>query len=95
MSHQVTLGWQASSDAGLAGFQGYNVYRGSSAAAITTKLTPTPITALVFTDSSAVEGDEWYAVTSVVNGVESLPSVSVESVILPAAPTGLAITSQS
>lgn len=90
MSHSVTISWTADPDA----INGYNVYRGSSATAITTKLTATPITTTTYTDPTAEAGDTWYAVTAVgANGVESAPSTSVEAVILPSAPTGLTLVS--
>jgi hypothetical protein len=91
MAHSVSLSWAASTDP----VSGYNVYRGAAAGAETTLLTPTPITALVFTDSSPVLGEDFYVVKSVLNGVDSVASNEVSTVILPAPPTNLVITASA
>ncbi len=92
MAHSVSLSWNADPDA----INGYNVYRGTSATLIPTKLTATPIIATTYVDSTAEAGDTWYAVTAVAaNNLESVQSNNVEAVILPAAPTGLVITASS
>ena len=89
MSHSVQLSWTASTDP----VSGYNVYRSAAAGLKTTLLTPTPITGVTFTDTTAVAGNWFYDVTAVENGVESLVSNSVEAVLLPAAPTNLVLVS--
>lgn len=87
MPHTAVLKWTASTDA----VTGYNVRKGSVSGGEKTLLTATPITVLTYTDSAADTADSWYEVTSVLNGVESLP-VEAEAVFLPFGPTGLTIS---
>ena len=91
MAHSVSMAWTASTDP----VSGYNVYRGATAGSETTLLTPTPITATTFTDSSPLLGHDFYEVKSILNGVESLVSNEVTTVILPAPPTNLVITASA
>lgn len=91
MAHSVTMTWTASTDP----VSGYNVYRGAASGSEATLLTPTPITATTFTDSSPLLGKDFYEVKSVLNGVESLVSNEVSTVILPAPPTNLVITASA
>ena len=59
----VSLTWTAVQDATL---KGYNVYSSSSSGGTYSLLTPTPITATLFTDSAAVAGTTtFYQVTAV------------------------------
>lgn len=88
MPHTATLTWQASPDAGSFGSgDGYLVFRGLTQGAETTKLTPTPITALTFEDTNALLGNSWYAVKTSVGGAVS-SALEAEAVILPSAPVG-------
>jgi len=89
VAHQAVLTWTASVDP----VQGYNVYRGSAAGQETTKVNgSTLVTGTTYTDSPLPPGAVFYVVRSVENGVESVNSNEVSAVILPAAPTALAIT---
>ena len=71
----VDLGWQPSS-----GASGYTIYRGTSATAINTLLTPAAgTTSTGFTDSSAANGTTYYyAARAIVAGVESANSLAVQ-----------------
>ena len=90
--HSVSLGWVASTDT----VDGYNVYRGSAAGAETTLLnTSGLVTALVFTDSAPVVGEDFYVVKASLGGVESPASNEVTVSLQPSAPTGLKITASS
>lgn len=91
MAHSVSLSWVASTDP----VSGYNVYRGATSGSEATLLTPSPITVTTFTDSAPLLGHDFYEVKSVLNGVESLASNEVTTVILPAPPTGLVITASA
>lgn len=90
-AHNVNLQWAASADA----VTGYNVYRGSVAGQDTTLLTPTPIAATTFDDTTATPGKWFYTVTSVLNGVESVVSNEVSVSLRPAPPTNLVVVSAS
>jgi hypothetical protein len=91
MSHSVSLAWTASTDA----VDGYNIYRGSAAGAENVKLNSALVTATTFVDSAAPLGHDFYVVKSSIGGVESIASNEVNTVILPAPPTGLTITASS
>lgn len=91
MAHQATLTWNASVDV----VDGYNVYKGTTpggegAVAINTGL----VTALTYVDTAVQVGVRYsYFVKAVKNGIESVASnEATTTVILPAAPTGLAVT---
>jgi hypothetical protein len=68
-SQSVVLTWQPSASSGVAG---YYVYRSMNGGAYT-QLTPSPITATTYTDTSVQAGESYdYAVTSVdANGMQS------------------------
>lgn len=95
--HSATLTWVASTDAGEAGFQGYNVYRSEVGGTETTPALngATPLNALTFTDTTVVAGKTYfYVVTAVANGLESVHSMEVSGTIpfsIPAPPTNLTI----
>ena len=91
MAHSVSLSWVASTDP----VSGYNVYRGATAGAETTLLTPTPITGTTFVDSAPLLGEDFYVAKSVLNGVQSVASNEVSTVILPAPPTALVVVSSN
>jgi hypothetical protein len=76
LSASVGLAWQA-----VPGVDGYTVYRGTSATAITTRLTAaTGITVTSYTDTTAVNGTTYYyVVRSISGGVESANSLTVQS----------------
>jgi titin len=96
MSHQVTLSWVATPDAGATGFQGYNIYRGTAAGAeSTTPLNASPVNALTYQDTSPVLGEDFYVVKSVVNGVIGTASNEVSTAVLPAPPTNLTVVSSN
>lgn len=93
MAHSVTLTWVASVDmpSPIPAGDGYNVYRGTAPGAEGT--TPingsTPVAANSYVDNNVSVGTYDYFVTAVVAGAQSVDSVQVSAVILPAAPTGL------
>jgi hypothetical protein len=91
--HSVSLSWTASTDAGV----GYNVYRlggncPTGAPTGFTKVNTACVSATTFTDSGMAPGNYCYYVTSALGGAESVPSNTVEAVILPAAPTAVQVT---
>jgi hypothetical protein len=95
MAHSVTLNWVASTDSTTTGFQGYNVYRGVAAGQETAVPLngSTPISALTYSDTTVADGGSYfYAVTALLNGLESVHSNEATAVILPFAPTGLVAT---
>jgi methionine-rich copper-binding protein CopC len=71
----VTLAWQP-----VTGADGYTVYRGTSLASITTRLTPaTGVAATSYSDTGLTNGTAYYyAVRSVSGGVESGSSLPVQ-----------------
>ena len=93
MAHSVSLSWVKSTDA----VDGYNVYRGTTAAGEST----TPINAALITGTTYVDtvdaapGDNFYVVKSSLGGVLSIASDEVEAVLLPAPATDLAVTASS
>jgi hypothetical protein len=96
MAHQCILSWVATPDAGVAGFQGYNIYRGTATGAEgASPINSSPVNGLTYTDSSPSVGVDFYVVKSVVNGVVSIPSNEVTTTILPAPPTNLTVVSSS
>jgi hypothetical protein len=96
MSHSVVLSWVATADAGVAGFQGYNIYRSAATGAEgTTPINAAPVNALTYTDTTPLVGTDFYVVKSVVNGVVSLASNEVSTTVLPAPPTNLTVVSSS
>src|SRR5689334_7861779 len=52
---KVSLAWKAAADA-----DGYAVYRGTSPAAVTTKISPAQLTATTFEDTTAVNGVTYF-----------------------------------
>ena len=90
MSHSVSLAWDADADAAS-----YNVYRSPDGSAWT-KINSTPITGTSYTDSTAVVGNEEYAVRAVsADGVESDSSNIVTVTLRPAAPANLRVTASA
>lgn len=89
-THQVVLNWTASVDGGVV-----TVYRapGACSSSSTFAAVTTGVAANTFTDATVTVGSFCYQVTTVVNGVESLPSNQVTARILPQAPTSLTIGS--
>lgn len=92
-AHSVSLTWTASTDT----VAGYYIYRSAGPCPTAgtsgfTKITPTAVTGTAYTDSTVAPGAYCYYATSVLNGVESVPSSLVSAVILPAAPTALSVT---
>lgn len=96
--HSVTLSWGASPDVTLnvAG-QGYNVYEATATSGTCTGLTYGLVnttldsTALTYT-VPVTPGAYCFYVTAVVNGAQSVPSNTVNPVLLPSAPGTLTYT---
>lgn len=81
VSHSVTLTWVASTSANVAG---YNVYRGTiSGGPYATKVNPSLIAGLTYTDTAVLAGQTYYYVAKAVDtsGAESAPSTQVTAVI--------------
>ena len=95
-THSVTLTWTASPDAASNPTLAYDVYRAPAACPATplvfVKVATTAPLATTFTDTNVPIGTMCYAVTSLVNGAESVQSNPAPAVILPAAPTGLLVS---
>lgn len=95
-THTVTLTWAASPDAAGNPSLVYDIYRAPAACPATpltfVKVGTTAPLATSFTDSAVPLGTMCYAVTSLINGVESVQSNPAPAVILPAAPTGLLVS---
>jgi hypothetical protein len=89
MAHSAVLTWVDSLDAGST----YNIYRSQTSGLYTTPLNTSPIAAglTTYTDSSITIGTYFYIATAVLNGLESVHSNEVKAVILPSAPTALAV----
>jgi fibronectin type 3 domain-containing protein len=98
VTNAVNLSWNAVSDATL---KGYDVYSSNSATGTFALLTPTPITATTFTDTTAKVGvTTFYEVTAVdassglqsapatANAAAQAPVVSLTSVDIGASPAG-------
>jgi hypothetical protein len=75
-SSDVDLAWQS-----VSGASGYTVYRGTSPGSITTRLTAVGgVAGTTYSDTTAANGTTYYyAVTAVASGVESSPSLTVQS----------------
>jgi fibronectin type 3 domain-containing protein/regulation of enolase protein 1 (concanavalin A-like superfamily) len=82
----VSLAWSAVADSTL---KGYNVYSSSSATGTFTLLTPSPITATTFTDSTAVVGAVTYYEVIAVDGSSGLSSTPATANATALAVTGL------
>ncbi len=95
-SHSVALNWTASSDAAGNPTLAYNVYRlvGACPSGAPTGFTKvaSSVTTVSYTDTAVSVGNTYcYYVTSVLNGLESVPSNAVAAVILPAAPSSVTV----
>lgn len=95
--HSVALGWTASSDAAANPTLIYNLYRLSGNCPAT--VTPGSgtafkgITGLTYTDTPLAPGTYCYYATAYLNGAESVPSNTVQAVVLPSPPTALVVAS--
>jgi len=89
-THQVVLNWLASADGGAV-----TIYRapGACSASSVFASISSGVTANTYTDSTVTVGSFCYQVTTIVNGVESLPSNPVTVRLLPGAPTSLVVGS--
>jgi len=92
-SHSVSLTWTASTDS----VSGYYIYRlggtcPTSGTSGFTRITATVVTGTAYTDTAVTAGSYCYYATSVLNGVESVPSNLASAVILPAPPTALSVS---
>jgi hypothetical protein len=78
--HSVMLKWTASPSPGVSG---YNVYRSTMSGSGYSKINPSPVGGLSYTDASVVNGQTYYYVTTAVNaaGDESSYSAQVKMVI--------------
>jgi hypothetical protein len=91
-AHSVTATWVASPDAVANPSITYNIYRATStcpivAPVVLAKIGSTAAGILTFPDTNVSVGNTYcYAVTAVLNGLESVDSQTAQAVILPAAP---------
>src|ERR1700675_3500901 len=74
-AHSVSLTWSPSTDS----VAGYYVYRSAGACPTSgttgfTRITATAVTGTAYTDSTVAAGAYCYYATSILNGVESVPS---------------------
>ena len=77
----VSLSWSASSSSDIVG---YNVYRGTVSGGPYTKLTPSPISSLLETDSSVSSGQTYYyVVTSVDSSNNESPDSNQAVAVIP------------
>lgn len=101
--HSTVLSWTASTDipGAIPAGSGYNVYRSTGACPATgsptsaVKLNTAVVAALTFTDSTVTAGQWCYYATTLLNGVESVPSNSVQGAIGVLPPSNVHITSQN
>lgn len=99
--HQVTLTWTASGDSTTTTPGTVSVYRANEACPAT--VTTTGFSAITtsaaaggpYTDSTVTAGTWCYFVTATIGSATSGPSNAVQVVILPLAPSNLAIGSQN
>lgn len=91
VGHSVVLAWGSSPDT----VDGYNVYRAPDCSTAGTKVNTAVVSGLAFTDASMKPGAYAYKVTATAGGAESAPSNCANAVILPAAPTGVRVTSSN
>lgn len=92
-AHFILLGFtKSTSDVGAPG-SGYNTYRfqGACPAVVDptqfTKLNPTPFTGVTYEDDTVIPGTYCYFLTFTDGTQESVPSMTVQGTVLPAAPT--------
>jgi hypothetical protein len=90
MGHSVSISWAAALDP----VDGYNVYSGTASGAEgTTPLNgSTLITGTTFIDIAPAVGEDFYTIQSSLGGVLSQMTSEIETTILPAPPTNLAVT---
>jgi len=81
MSHHITISWSPSPGP----VSGYNVYRGSARGNESkVPLNSVPVTATTFEDDAVFPGQTYsYAVTAVLNGVESVDSIDIVAPPIP------------
>ena len=92
-SHSVALTWTASTDAAANPTLTYNAYRGIGATCTTTTVLvqiATKIATTSYTDAGLQPGAYCYAVTSFLNGAESVDSNLAPAVVPPSPPSALA-----
>ncbi len=91
-AHTASISWTNSPDTSST-----NVYRlaGSCPAGTAgfTKITASPVTTGTYTDPAVTPGAYCYYVTATLNGVESIPSNTIQANVPVAPPSGLTITS--
>ncbi len=75
-SHSVSLNWNASSSSGISG---YNVYRSTTSGKSYTKLNPTPVSGLTYTDTTVANGATYYYVTTAVSSSSQESTYSNEA----------------
>lgn len=82
--HNVRLNWAASADAAAHPSITYNVYRSSSCPGHFTQINPVPVVGTTYLDTATAVGASYcYQVTTVLSGVESLPSNQVTASMPP------------
>jgi len=74
VAYSVVLNWNAS---GSPSIIGYNAYRGTISGGPYTKLTPTPVNALTYTDSTVANSTTYYYVVTAVGS--NPPYITTES----------------
>jgi fibronectin type 3 domain-containing protein len=79
VSHSATLTWTASTSVVI----GYNVYRSTVSAGPFTKLTPSGVSAITYSDSTVQAGQTYYYVVTAVNSnnIESVYSNEVSATL--------------
>lgn len=88
-TRSAILTWTASTTLGVS----YNVYRAQTSGTYTTSLNAAPVAALTFTDGTILSGQTYfYIVRAVLNGIESVNSTEVSTVVKPSSPGGVKIT---
>lgn len=104
-AHSVSLGWTKSTDdTGVTG-QGYTIYRMSGSCPTTAPTTTTGFTALntallaagtvAYTDTTVIPGTYCYLATFTAASAVSGVSNDAAATILPAAPTGVKVSSSN
>jgi len=101
--HQVTLTWAASADSTSSKPGTVSVYRANEACPATVSATSSGFTAITtaaaasgpYTDSTVTAGTWCYFVTATIGSATSPASNAVQAVLLPLAPSSLAIGSSN
>ncbi len=78
--HSVSLNWTASTSSNVVG---YNMYRGTTSGGPYTKLTPSPVAGVAYTDTTVQAGQTYYYVATTLdsNNNESTYSTEAKAVV--------------